>query len=178
VAAGTTTGLLLLLGIGVIMVVLLRRAQRHRRLYTGEPPGRVIGAWFEVLDALRLAGRPPPHHLAVTEIAAHAARTALGSPIPPAGSSIPPAGSPVRPADSPIQPADGPIRPAVPTIDELAGLVNVVAFTPDGASAAQADRAAAQAVAYVDGLRAGRPWWRRWLWSADPRPLRWARRRR
>jgi transglutaminase-like putative cysteine protease len=192
VAAETTTGLLLLLGIGVATVVLLRRARRRRRLYLGEPPGRVLGAWLEVLDALRLAGRPPPHHLAVTEIAELAARTALNAPIQPANTPIQPANTPIQPAnapiraadgpnragDSPIRAADDPIRPAVPRIDELAGLVNLVAFTPDGASAAQADQAAAQAAAYVNGLRAGRPWWRRWLWSADPRPLRWAHRRR
>jgi hypothetical protein len=133
------------------LVVLLRRSQRRRRLYEGDPPGRVVGAWLEVLDALRLAGRPAPHHLAATEVAAHAARV----------------------ADRPPG-----IRPAAPGLDELAGLVNVVTFAPGGASAGQADQAVAQAAAYVEELRARRPWWRRLLWSADPRPMWWARRRR
>jgi len=55
-------------------------------------------------------------------------------------------------------------------------MVNAVTFAPSEADAAQAERATAQAVAYVDELRARRPWWRRLLWAADPRPLRWARR--
>jgi hypothetical protein len=69
------------------------------------------------------------------------------------------------------------IRPAAPRLDDLAGLVNAVAFAPLAADAAQADQAAAQAVAYVEDLRARRPWWRRLLWSADPRPMWWDRRR-
>jgi hypothetical protein len=33
-----------------------------------------------------------------------------------------------------------------------------------------------QAVAYVTALKASKPWWRRLLWTLDPRPLRWSRR--
>jgi transglutaminase-like putative cysteine protease len=152
IAAGSVTGLVVVAGLCAIAVVLLRRGQRRRRLYDGDPPHRIIGAWLEVIDALRLAGRPPPQHLAASEVAEHAAHAA--GPPPDA------------------------IRPAAPRLDDLAQLVNVVAFAPGQASPAQADRAAAQAVAYVDGLRARRPWWRRLLWSADPRPVWWARRRR
>ncbi|MDG4831757.1 transglutaminaseTgpA domain-containing protein [Solwaraspora sp. WMMD1047] len=60
-------------------------------------------------------------------------------------------------------------------IDDLAGLVNLAAFAPGQASPEQANRAGALAVAYADGLRAGRPWWRRLLWSLHPGPLRWRR---
>ncbi|HEV7899904.1 MAG TPA: transglutaminaseTgpA domain-containing protein [Planosporangium sp.] len=151
VAAAVTTGLVLVVTLCVMVIVRLRRSQRRRRLYDGDPPGRIVGAWLEVLDALRLAGQPPPRHLAATEIAEHAARIAEGQ-----------------------QPQ---IRPAAPRLYDLAGLVNVVAFAPDHTSAAQADEAAAEAVAYADDLRARRPWWRRLLWSADPRPVWWARRR-
>jgi hypothetical protein len=150
IAAAATAGLFLVVTLGVSLVALLRRSQRRRRLYDGDPPRRIVGAWLEVLDALRLAGRPAPHHLAATEVAAHAARIA----------DWPPG-----------------IRPAAPGLDDLAGLVNVVTFAPDGATAAQADQAAAQAAGYVEDLRARRPWWRRVLWSADPRPVWWARRR-
>jgi transglutaminase-like putative cysteine protease len=150
IAAAVTAGFVLVVALCVAVVVLLRRSQRRRRLYGGDPPGRIVGAWLEVLDSLRLAGRPAPRHLAATEIAEHAARIADGQ----AG-----------------------IRPAAPGLGELAGLVNVVAFAPDNANADQADRAAAQAAAYTDDLRARRPWWRRLLWSADPRPVWWARRR-
>jgi len=155
VVALVSTGLVLMLGAGLALVLYLRRSLRQRRLYTGEPPGRIVGAWLEVLDALRLAGRPPPQHLAATEVAAHAARAA-----------------------DPLSHARGagPIRPPAPELGDLASMVNAVTFAPSEADAAQAERATAQAVAYVDELRARRPWWRRLLWAADPRPLRWARR--
>ncbi|MFY1637909.1 DUF3488 and transglutaminase-like domain-containing protein [Solwaraspora sp. WMMB335] len=53
-------------------VVLLRRRQRRRRLGTGTPADRVCGAWQEVVDALRLAGRPAAAHLSATEVVRHA----------------------------------------------------------------------------------------------------------
>ncbi|NJC65408.1 transglutaminase domain-containing protein [Planosporangium flavigriseum] len=158
IAAAVVAGLFLALVLTVGLVVLLRTSQRRRRLHEGDPPRRIIGAWLEVLDALRLAGRPPPRHLAATEIAEHAARTADE-----------------QRTDEQLK---SPIRPAAPGLDELAGLVNVVTFAPDGASAAQADQATAAALAYVEHLRARRSWWRRLLWSADPRPVWWGRGRR
>jgi hypothetical protein len=148
VAAAGTAGLFLVVVLCLATVVLLRRSQRRRRLYDGDPHGRIVGAWLEVLDALRLAGRPPPHHLAATEVAGHAARAARDHTV---------------------------IRPAAPSLDDLAHLVNAVTFAPDGVATEQADRAAADASAYVDELRARRPWWRRLLWTTDPRPLRWSR---
>src|SRR6185436_19481450 len=130
-----------------------------------------------VLDALRLAGHPPPRHFAATEVAGHAAVAAgWQSHAREQPRRDHPKGDPPRRADA--------IRPAAPGLDELAGLVNVVTFAPKHADAGtatavdaeQADRAAAQAVAYIGDLRSRRPWWRRLLWSADPRPLLWGRR--
>jgi hypothetical protein len=64
---------------GLLAVLLARRSLRHRRLTRGSPAERLVGAWLEVGDALRLAGRPAPAHLSATELAAHAAgiRSAL-----------------------------------------------------------------------------------------------------
>src|SRR4029450_12457982 len=47
---------------------------------------RITGAWYEFTDALRLAGRPVPPHLAATEAAAFASTVA---PAPPAISAPP-----------------------------------------------------------------------------------------
>jgi hypothetical protein len=68
---GSLLGLAVLAEVGV---VLARRGRSARRLRQGPPSDRVRGAWLEVLDALRLGGRPPPDHLSVTEVAAWAAR--------------------------------------------------------------------------------------------------------
>ncbi|HEX8630319.1 MAG TPA: transglutaminase domain-containing protein, partial [Catenuloplanes sp.] len=132
---------------------LLRRGQRRRRLTDGDPAQRITGAWLELTDALRLAGRVVPGHLAASEVAAHAAAAGDGG----------------RPGSSP--------RPALPPVDDLAALVNTAAFGPGVADAEQAGRAGARAVAYTDGLRARQPWWRRVWWSVHPGPLRWHRRR-
>ena len=145
-AVGGGAGALVLLAIGTI--ALLRRRQRRRRLYRGAPGHRVAGAWREVLDALRLAGRPAAAHLPATEVAAFATRVAG-----PAGERR--------------------LRPAAPSLDELAVLVNRVTYSGAEPTEDDAYRARRQALAYVDELRACRPWWRRLLWWADPRPLRW-----
>jgi transglutaminase-like putative cysteine protease len=75
-----------LLGLTVLAeaaAVLARRARSARRLRQGPPSDRVRGAWLEVLDALRLGGRPPPDHFSVTEVAAWAARPdRKGRPLP------------------------------------------------------------------------------------------------
>jgi hypothetical protein len=47
---------------------------RQRRLGAGAPAERITGAWREFTDALRLAGRPVPAHLAASEAAAFAAQ--------------------------------------------------------------------------------------------------------
>ncbi|MEU5963428.1 transglutaminaseTgpA domain-containing protein [Micromonospora parva] len=150
VAAGSG-GLLLVVGAFLLTLLAMRRSLTRGRLVRGDPGQRIAGAWREVTDALRLAGRPVGDDLAATEVAGHArqALTDTG-----AGSDG----------------ADG------PAVDELAALLNRVGFAPGAATADQAARAAEVATAYVATLRSARPWWRRLLWSVHPAPLRRARR--
>src|SRR6266508_156269 len=145
--AATTVGYLL-------VVPLLRRMQRRRRLHSGDPPARVAGAWLEVHDALRLARQPAPEHLTASEVAGHASVAA---------------GRHVHAHRR------GAVRLPPPSLVDLADVVNLATFAADGVGEAEASRATAQADAYVAELRARRSWWRRLLWSLDPRPLRWVR---
>jgi hypothetical protein len=154
--AGLGGGLLAAVAAALAGVILGRRAQRQRRLDRGSPASRVAGAWHEVLDGLRLAGRPAGAHLAVTEVAAYAAAT-----VDERSRSRRPTGT-------------GSGLPA-PSLDDLAALANQVTFAGVTVREEDARLAKAQALAYVGELRARRPWWRRLLWSADPRPLRWDR---
>jgi hypothetical protein len=158
IAGGVGGGFVTLLLVAVAIVVLLRAAQRRRRLELGSPPQRVLGAWNEVLDALALAGAPPPSHLAAAEVAGHAADVAQLEP-----------GRHGR----------GP-RPAAPPLDDLARLVNTVAFADSASVGATADTsasaAASTAVEYASALRSRRGWLKRLLWTIDPRPLRSKRR--
>ncbi|MGH3712375.1 MAG: DUF3488 and transglutaminase-like domain-containing protein [Micromonosporaceae bacterium] len=61
------------LGGVLLLVLLLLPALRYRRtrsrLSRGSPPQRVVGAWAEVRDALRLAGHRPPPSRAAGELA-------------------------------------------------------------------------------------------------------------
>ncbi|MFB9182775.1 DUF3488 and transglutaminase-like domain-containing protein [Dactylosporangium sucinum] len=171
VAAASSAAVVVLVLAFFASVPLVHRARRRRRLEQGPPAQRIDAAWSEVLAGLRLAGRPAPAHLTAREVAQYASTAAIRHAH---------AGAPR-------------LRSAVPPVDDLAALVNAVAFagptlaaTSDsaagsrGASAVsepQARLAADQAVAYVAALRAQRPWWRRLLWTFDPRPLRWHRRR-
>ncbi len=148
-AGGGLVGALLLVFCGLLLA---RRAQRRHRLDRGPPGERVAGAWREVLDGLRLAGRPAAPHLAVTEVVAYAAELAENK---------------ARP---------GRLRLPAPPLDDLAALANEVTFAGTAADEDDARRARAQALAYVAELRARSPWWRRLLWSLDPRPLLWYRR--
>ncbi|WP_373291034.1 transglutaminaseTgpA domain-containing protein [Micromonospora parathelypteridis] len=150
--AGGSGGLLLLVGALLLTLLAMRRSLTRARLVRGDPDQRIAGAWREVTDALRLAGRPVGADLAATEVAGHA-RTALAD---------------ARTTSEPVSPA----------VDELAALLNQVGFAPGGATADQAARAAEVATAYVADLRSARPWWRRLLWSVHPAPLRRARRMR
>jgi transglutaminase-like putative cysteine protease len=145
-AAGGGLAGLVVLALGSI--VLLRKRLRRRRLFRGSPGSRVTGAWREVLDALRMAGRPAAHHLPATEVATWATRVAVPS-------------------------HEARIRPATPSLDELAVLVNRATYASAEPTEDDAYRARKQALAYVDQVRAHRPWWRRLLWWVDPRPLRW-----
>ncbi|MEU7587704.1 transglutaminaseTgpA domain-containing protein [Micromonospora sp. NPDC049230] len=147
---GGSGGLLLLVGALLLTLLALRRSLTRARLEKGDAGQRVAGAWREVTDALRLAGRPVGDDLAATEVAGHA-REALTE-------------ARAGAAD------DG------PSVDELATLLNQVGFAPGAATADQAARAAEVATVYVATLRSARPWWRRLLWSVHPTPLRRARR--
>ncbi|MDG4826643.1 transglutaminaseTgpA domain-containing protein [Asanoa sp. WMMD1127] len=155
-------------GSGVVIVVLaamcalvvLRRGLSRRRLATGPPGERVAGAWLEVRDALRLAGRPAAAHLSATELAAHAAAAAR------------PAVSPRDPA-APLVAGDDP----PPELATLVDLVNRDAFAPAQTGDAEADEAETAARAYTARLRATQSRWRRAMWPFHPGPLRWQRSR-
>jgi transglutaminase-like putative cysteine protease len=154
VATTVGGGLLTLLVLALLTVVLLRVLLTRGRLRPGDPSRQVVGAWHEVLDALKLAGEPPPAHLSAAEVAGHAAVVASGGP-----------GR--RHARRP--------RPPAPPLDELARKVNTVAFA--GGTGRPMDELAAlgaraQAVEYARALYIRRSWWRRLLWRIDPRPLR------
>jgi len=150
VLVASVLAVLLLAAAGfVVAVPLLRRAQRRRRLDRGPPAARVAGAWLEVADALRLAGRPAGAHLAATEVAAHAAEVA---------------GETRARRDR--------LRLAAPPLDDLAVVVNAAVFGPAPPGEPDAWRARAQAVAYIDELRSRQRWWRRLLWTLHPGPLR------
>ncbi|MEV4639648.1 DUF3488 and transglutaminase-like domain-containing protein [Actinoplanes sp. NPDC049548] len=149
VASGAGGSVLLLLVAVAATLVLMRRGLRRRRLTAGGPDERITGAWFEFTDALRLAGRPVPDHLAATEAADFAATA------PPLRRAAPPEGF------------------ELPPLGDLVAAVNTVGFAPGAATDEQAERAGAQAVAYADALREKRSWWRRAWWSLHPGPLRW-----
>ncbi len=154
VASGVGGGLVGLVVIALLAVLLLRAWQTRRRLHSGEPPQQIVGAWDEVLDALVLAGRPPPRHLAAGEVADYAALVV---------------------ADGPGRRHTRRPRPAAPPLDDLANSVNVVAFagrSVPGPDSSAADGARQRAVAFTRALYARRPWWRRLMWRIDPRPLR------
>jgi hypothetical protein len=157
-AGGAAAVVVLLLAGYASAVPLLRRSQRRRRLNQGDPGRRIAGAWLEVTDALRLAGRPVQAHLAASEVATHAVAAA----------------QPRRARRSARAAAR--LRSPVPPLEHLADAVNQTAFAPLLTDEAQARRAATEAVAYVADLRSRRPWWRRLLWSIHPGPLRWHRR--
>ncbi|WP_245233521.1 transglutaminase domain-containing protein [Micromonospora parva] len=152
VAAGSG-GLLLVVGAFLLTLLAMRRSLTRGRLVRGDPGQRIAGAWREVTDALRLAGRPVGDDLAATEVAGHARQALTDTGAGGFGGGT-----------------DG------PAVDELAALLNRVGFAPGAATADQAARAAEVATAYVTTLRSARPWWRRLLWSVHPAPLRRARR--
>ncbi|WP_431910422.1 transglutaminaseTgpA domain-containing protein [Micromonospora carbonacea] len=182
---GGAGGLLLLVGAVLVALAGLRRARSRARLSTGGPDQRIAGAWREVTDALRLAGRPVGGDLAATEVAeraraaladARATRTAGADREAEAdreAGADRTAGAVTRAAQTTAGAVDPAAGAVPPDLAELAGLLNQLAFAPGAAAAEQADRAAALAGEYVTALRAARPWWRRLLWSVHPGPLRW-----
>ena len=158
VAGGAAGSVLLVLVAAAGTIVAMRRSLRRRRLTEGSPDDRITGAWAEFTDALRLAGRPVPVHLAATEAAAYAMRPA-----------------PVRRARlrrAVPQPEPAAAEAALPPLDALVAGLNVVGFAPGSADDAAASAAGAQAVAYAEALRGRRSWWRRIWWSVHPGPLR------
>ncbi|HEX5204208.1 MAG TPA: transglutaminaseTgpA domain-containing protein [Actinoplanes sp.] len=80
VAGGASGSVLLVLVAAALVLLAMRRSLRNRRLFEGTPDARIAGAWAELRDALRLAGRPMPSHLAATEAAAYAATPAPPKP--------------------------------------------------------------------------------------------------
>jgi hypothetical protein len=106
-------------------------------------------------DALPRPARRAGHDLAAAEVAEQARRTLAEA-------------RAARPGPPNVDLPDG-------GTDELAGLLNQIAFAPHTATPAQADRAAELAERYAGALRAARPWWRRLLWTVHPGPLRWRR---
>ncbi|MER7586535.1 transglutaminaseTgpA domain-containing protein [Micromonospora sp. NPDC127501] len=165
--AGGSGGLLLVVGALLLTLLAMRRSLTRSRLVRGDPGQRIAGAWREVTDALRLAGRPVGDDLAATEIAGHARRTLADARAGTTGDD-PDAVAPIGGTAA----ADA----SSPAVDELAALLNQVGFAPGAATPDQAARAAEVASAYVATLRSARPWWRRLLWSVHPTPLRRARR--
>ncbi|MEU8086915.1 transglutaminaseTgpA domain-containing protein [Micromonospora sp. NPDC049101] len=173
--AGGSGALLLVVGALLLTLLAMRRSLTRKRLAGGDPGQRIAGAWREVTDALRLAGRPVGDDLAATEVAAQArqalaearAGTTRGGASGSAttGGGVPGGGVP-----------GGGVPGAEPAVDELATLLNQVGFAPEAAAADQAARAAEVATAYITDLRSARPWWRRLLWSVHPSPLHQARR--
>ncbi|GIH10219.1 hypothetical protein Rhe02_82860 [Rhizocola hellebori] len=153
VAGAGGGGLILLLAAAFIVIVLMGRSRlRRQRLDAGSPAERVQGAWLEVADALRLAGRPAPGHLTAAEVAAHAALAAAR----------------IRGKHR--------VRLSAPPITELGDVVNHTTFGREGAGQQQAEIARTRAVNFIGELKARRSWWRRVWWALHPGPLRWRRR--
>ncbi|MGC1215333.1 MAG: transglutaminase domain-containing protein, partial [Micromonospora sp.] len=160
------------------------RSQSRARLERGDPGQRIAGAWREVTDALRLAGRPIGDDLTAGEVAERAARVIVEARATAAGHGptrtaearavVGSEGTSPLAGDAAQLTVDGPDPPAA-DVTELAGLLNRVAFAPGTATPEQAERAAVVADGYVSALRAARPWWRRLLWSVHPGPLHWRR---
>jgi hypothetical protein len=153
VAGAGGGGLILLVAVTFIVMVLVGRSRlRRRRLEEGTPTERVRGAWLEVADALRLAGRPAPGHLTAAEVAQHAALAAAR----------------IRGKHR--------VRLAAPPITELGDVVNQATFAGGETGPQQADLARNRAVNFIGELKARRSWWRRVWWALNPGPLRWRRR--
>ncbi|WKU02291.1 DUF3488 and transglutaminase-like domain-containing protein [Micromonospora soli] len=172
---GGAGGLVLLVGLVLLTLAGLRRKLTRDRLERGDPGRRIAGAWRELTDALRLSGHPVGDDLAAAEVAEQARRTLAR-----AGAALAGNGGPVVPSGAPDGDAasgSGEAGAGMPggDVEELAGLLNEVAFAPGMATPDQADRAAALAGGYVAALRAARPGWRRLLWTVHPGPLRWRR---
>ncbi|MGC5054353.1 transglutaminaseTgpA domain-containing protein [Micromonospora sp. DT48] len=159
-AGGAAGGLLLLVGAALVVLAGLRRARTRARLHRGDPAQRIAGAWRELTDALRLAGRPVAADLSASEVAT-VAHHALTEAFDRSTTTAEAGGG-----------GDGPVA-AHRAVDDLARLINQVGFAPGAATVEQAGAAAEAATTYSGALRAARSRWRRVLWSVHPGPLRW-----
>jgi len=152
VVAGSASGSVLLLLVAVALTLLtMRRSLRRRRLTAGTPDDRIAGAWAELSDALRLAGRPMPSHLAATEAAAYAQRLP-----PPRKARLRPA-APVSESTSDIGPSATAERPPA---SGMAGAPATAEGRPAGGVAdasAAAERRPAGGVADASATAEGRP---------------------
>lgn len=138
-----------LLALLLAAIPVLRARRTRRRLERGSPAQRVVGAWTEVREALRLAGESPGDALSAAEVAALA--TQAGPP-----------------------PREGTPREPLPDLSPLASAVNAVAFAgPAPVTGADTHQSAALARAYHRALRRRFAPIRRLLWRLDPRPLFW-----
>ena len=123
VASGASGSVLLVLAVAAGLVVLQRRSLRRRRLTEGGPDERIAGAWSEFTDALRLAGRPVPAHLAATEAAAFAA-----APPPPRGGGLLRRSAPRAPAEG-LAPRSGAVETLPRASPKTAGTLPQVSTT-------------------------------------------------
>ncbi len=140
--------LLVLLAISMALAFARRRRTRAR-LAARDPADRIVGAWSETLDTLRMDGRRPPPHLNASEIATWAVRT----------------------ADTSVQSDE--LFGGLPALQPLAELVNSVSFSYGPAREADAARAVAFAQGYESALLRPRGKMRRLWWRINPRPLLW-----
>ncbi|GAA4206613.1 DUF3488 and transglutaminase-like domain-containing protein [Actinocatenispora rupis] len=146
VLGGSAAALLLVLAVAAVL--LLRRRRTTRRLATGAPADRILGAWAEVRDTLRLAGVRPDDTRSAVEVAALATT-----------------GVPDRPG------------PPLPDLTPLAHAVNAIGFAPSAPRPAvppeQAAGSGALARDYTRALRSRLGVLKRLWWHLDPRPLFW-----
>ncbi len=135
--------------VALIAVFIARRSLRRRRLRRGSESHRITGAWHEIVDALRLAGRWPGAAATASDVAAAAA-------VPVAGYHK---------------------QPPLVSVISVADAVNAAAFALGLVSTNDVTSAVYTADEYRRQLRRRRSWWRRWWWSLTPQPLIWARAR-
>ncbi|WP_442929355.1 transglutaminaseTgpA domain-containing protein [Micromonospora sp. WMMC273] len=176
---GGVGGLALLVGAVLAALYAARRRLTRSRLDAADPGERVVGAWRELTDALRLAGQPAGPDLAAAEVAERAHRT-----LAEARAARPGAGA-AGPTDRTGEGAAGPTDrtgegaaaggPDEAAVDELAALLNQAGFAPGSVTPEQAERAARLSQGFGDALRAARSRWGRLWWTVHPGPLRWRR---
>ncbi len=139
--------------LAVVVVAALRQRRTRSRLARGSPAQRVVGAWSEVRDSLRLAGRSIALSAAVAEVA-----TAHGGPGLP---DLEPLAGQVNAIGFGYEAADS-LEASRP------GLGSFTAH-PDPSTAVGTARD------YVRALRRQQRLPRRLSWWLDPRPLFWRR---